>query len=114
MVVSQNRGTPIWTPKYYNPYYRDPQKGTPNFGKLPYSKLPGWSKEVGMAFVLPRAALQCVPLAANEPRDGQGIGMIVRLVIVIVIVRILLMTVEYSYCWYDLVVIIVRILAIIV
>ncbi|CAE7767608.1 ASHH4 [Symbiodinium pilosum] len=29
-----------------------------------------WSKEVGMAFVLPRAALQCVPLAANEPRDG--------------------------------------------
>lgn len=29
-----------------------------------------WSKEVGLAFVLPRAALQCVPLAANEPRDG--------------------------------------------
>ena len=84
--------------------------------KLPYSKLPGWSKEVGMAFVLPRAALQCVPLAANEPRDGQGIGMIVRLVIVIVIVivivRILLMIVQYSYCWYDLVVIIVRILEI--
>ena len=24
--VSQNRGTPIFTPKYYNPYYGDPQK----------------------------------------------------------------------------------------
>ena len=33
LVVSQNKGTPIQTPKYYNPYYRDPQKGTPNFGK---------------------------------------------------------------------------------
>ena len=33
MVVSLNRGTPIWTPKYYNPYYGDPQNGTPNFGK---------------------------------------------------------------------------------
>ena len=30
MVVSQNKGTPI----YYGPYYRDPQKGTHNFGKL--------------------------------------------------------------------------------
>ena len=33
MVVSQNSGTPTQTPKYYNPYYRDTQKGTPNFGK---------------------------------------------------------------------------------
>ena len=33
MVVSQNKGTPIQTPKYYNPYYGDPQKGTLNFGK---------------------------------------------------------------------------------
>ena len=39
MVVSQNRGTPIWTLIYYNPYYGDPQKGTPNFGKLPYTVL---------------------------------------------------------------------------
>ena len=29
LVVSQNRGTPIWTPIYYNPYYKDPQKGYP-------------------------------------------------------------------------------------
>ena len=29
IVVSQNKGTPIWTPKYYSPYYRDPQKGYP-------------------------------------------------------------------------------------
>ena len=36
MVVSLNRGTPIWTPKYYSPYYKESQKGTPNFGKLPY------------------------------------------------------------------------------
>ena len=21
---------------YYSPYYKDPQKGTPNFGKVPY------------------------------------------------------------------------------
>ena len=33
MVLSHNRGTPIWIPKYYNPYYGDPQKGTPNVGK---------------------------------------------------------------------------------
>ena len=26
MVISQNRGTPIQTPKYYNPYYGDPKK----------------------------------------------------------------------------------------
>ena len=35
MVVSQNKGTPIWTPIYHDPYYGDPQKGTPNFGKTP-------------------------------------------------------------------------------
>ncbi|CAE7481780.1 ASHH4 [Symbiodinium natans] len=29
-----------------------------------------WSRQVGLAFIIPRAALQCVPLAANEPRDG--------------------------------------------
>ena len=33
MVVSQNKGTP--TPKYYSPYYGNPQNGTPNFGKPP-------------------------------------------------------------------------------
>ena len=32
MVVSQNRGTPIPTPKHYNPYYWDPQNGIPNSG----------------------------------------------------------------------------------
>ena len=37
MVVSQNRGTPIQTQKYYSPYYWDPQTGTPNFGKPPYT-----------------------------------------------------------------------------
>ena len=29
MVVSINRETPIYTPKYYNPYYGDPQNGVP-------------------------------------------------------------------------------------
>ena len=35
MVVSLNRGTPIKTPKYYNPSDWDIQNGTPNFGKAP-------------------------------------------------------------------------------
>ena len=29
MVLSQNRGTPTWTPIYYSPYYKDPQKRYP-------------------------------------------------------------------------------------
>ena len=33
LVFSQNKGTPIKTPKCYNPYYWHPQKGTPNLGK---------------------------------------------------------------------------------
>ena len=33
LVVSLNRGTLIYTPKYDHPYYKDPQRGTPNFGK---------------------------------------------------------------------------------
>ena len=45
LAVSQNKGTPIWTPIYYNPYYRDPQKGTPNFGKPPF-------RDVAIAYVL--------------------------------------------------------------
>ena len=33
MVVSQNRGTPVYTQEYSNPYnYVDPQNGTPNSG----------------------------------------------------------------------------------
>ena len=36
MVVAQNKGSPKWTPIYYNPYYGDPQKCTPNLGKPPY------------------------------------------------------------------------------
>ena len=37
MAVSQNKGFRVQGPryrphKYYNPYYGDPQKGTPNFG----------------------------------------------------------------------------------
>ena len=35
MVVSLNRGTPNIDLIYYSPYYRDPQKGTPSFGKVP-------------------------------------------------------------------------------
>ena len=34
MVVSQNKGTPIWTPISY---YGDPQNGAHNFGKFPYA-----------------------------------------------------------------------------
>ena len=35
MLVSQNKGTPILTPKYYDASYGDPQNGTPNFEKHP-------------------------------------------------------------------------------
>ena len=31
IVVSLKKGTPVLTPKYYSPYYRDPQKN-PEFG----------------------------------------------------------------------------------
>ena len=43
MVVSQNSGTPIWTPIYYILYYRAPKKGTHDFSKLPYppTRTPG-------------------------------------------------------------------------
>ena len=40
MVLSLNGGTLIQTPKYYNPYYGDPQNSTPNFGEPPYSLTP--------------------------------------------------------------------------
>ena len=36
MVVSLNKGTPIQTTEYFNPYYRDPQKLTPKFGQPAY------------------------------------------------------------------------------
>ena len=36
MVVSLNRGTLIYNPKYYSSYYGDPQFATPNFWKPPY------------------------------------------------------------------------------
>ena len=29
-------GSPKWTPKYYDPWYRGSQKGSPNFWKPPY------------------------------------------------------------------------------
>ena len=32
MVLSLNKGTPVSTPKSYDPYYGDPQKGIPHFG----------------------------------------------------------------------------------
>ena len=36
LVVSQNKGTPRYTPIYYSACYGDPQHGTPNFGKPPF------------------------------------------------------------------------------
>ena len=35
MVVSQNQGTLTQTPTYYNRYYGEPQRSTPNVGKPP-------------------------------------------------------------------------------
>ena len=37
MVVWINSETPIYTPKYYSAYYGDPETGTPNSWKPPYS-----------------------------------------------------------------------------
>ena len=37
--VSLPEGDPNIDPKYYNPYDGDPQKGMPNFFKLPYIAL---------------------------------------------------------------------------
>ena len=36
MVVSQNKGTPIQTPKCYSPYFGDPKKVPRNFRTPPY------------------------------------------------------------------------------
>ena len=75
LVVSQNRGTPMQTPKYYNPYYRDPQKGTPNFGKPPliYLHQPHLASGTG----LPRRALLWT---ANQPfRHPVGSGSWLRI-----------------------------------
>ena len=36
MVVSLNRGTPIWFLIWDDPYYGDPQNGTPKPGKSQY------------------------------------------------------------------------------
>ena len=36
LVASKNLGTPILTPKFYDPYSGDPLKGTPKFGKPPF------------------------------------------------------------------------------
>ena len=48
-----NRGAPLQTPKYYSPYYRDPQNGTPNFGKLPRGTDADWDlKELEQLSVL--------------------------------------------------------------
>ena len=33
LLVSINRGTPTWTPKYCSPYSGDLPKSTPNLGK---------------------------------------------------------------------------------
>ena len=33
--LNLNNGTSIWTPACCNPYYRDPEYGTPNFRKPP-------------------------------------------------------------------------------
>ena len=80
MVVSQNKGTPIWTPKYYSPYYGDPQNGTPNFGKPPYLKRSVYQE---LRQALREIAMIAVPVYATpslksgwfESRDsGVGFG----------------------------------------
>ena len=56
VVVSQNKGTPIQPPKYYNPYCGDPQNCTPDFGN-------------------PRCR-HAAPIAARPqvPAAGRGLG----------------------------------------
>ena len=55
LVVPLNQGTPIWTPKYYDPCYRDPPNDNPNIGKTPLSS--GVSKLYN--FVGPGSKLNC-------------------------------------------------------
>ena len=35
----QKQGASIWTPIYYDPYYRTPKRGPRNFWKLPYRSI---------------------------------------------------------------------------
>ena len=44
MVVSQSKGTPIYTPKDYSPYDRDPQKVPLNLGNPHMFRVFGGSK----------------------------------------------------------------------
>ena len=36
VVFIGHSGTPVWTPKFFNPHDWRPQNGTPNLGKNPY------------------------------------------------------------------------------
>ena len=59
MVVSQNRGTLIYTPTYDSPYNEEPQNDTPNFGETPHihiSILMQWALGVqGQSHRIPHA-----------------------------------------------------------
>ena len=84
MVVSQNRGTPIQSPKYHNPCYRNPQNGTPNFGNPPPPPPPAYLQGYNItisgqspkfssyglqSFEAPAEVLQtCVQLIAPDAR----------------------------------------------
>ena len=55
MVVSIKKGTPTWTPKFYNPFYGEPQEGTPNGGNpqiiCRHETVPGmFLAQLGQAF----------------------------------------------------------------
>ena len=79
MVVSLNRGIPIKTPKYYNPYYRGPQKGTPNFGKPPYD-LGSWARLCVQEHLAKVRVFRCRGTGGNpkpktlNPKPYTGLG----------------------------------------
>ena len=68
----QNRGIPIWTPKYSHPYYWDPQDGSPNFGKPPVAKVAMREQQKGDS---------SDPSVSRTPPDPQGIHKVVPSVV---------------------------------
>ena len=44
LVVSPSKGTPIWDPTYYDPYYGDLLKDRANLGEPPLGVLGLWTR----------------------------------------------------------------------
>ena len=67
-VYFQKRGTPIQAPMHNNPFYRDPQNGSPKFGKPNYAGLP---ERFFLHCLLSASKLENVP---HYARSWEGLG----------------------------------------